>query len=133
MNLPLHFSLAVLSLPNTYFSLSLTELCDRVHPTFQTVATELNVAVHRLASHHSDYTKQQRVMQAQLVTEINTKFAVLARDMQTFRLRLRRTVQQTTRQTLAAQLDVTSDLPRAQQLSATLDTLSQRTKRIEVN
>ena len=96
------------------------------------MATELNVAVHRLASHHSDYTKQQRVMQAQLVTEINTKFAVLARDMQTFRLRLRRTVQQTTKQTLAAQLDVTSDLPRAQQLSATLDTLSQRTKKIEV-
>ena len=88
--------------------------------------------MHRLASHQSDYMKQQRIMQAQLVTEINTKFSVLARDMQVFRLRLRRTVQQTTRHTLAEQLDVSSDLPRAQQLGEDLDILATRTKRLEV-
>ena len=100
--------------------------------TFKAVATELHITAHRLASHHSDYTKQQRVMQNQLVTEINTKFAVLARDMQTFRHRLRRTVQCTTKQTLAAQLDISPDIPRAQQLSEQLDVLSGRTQKLEV-
>ena len=113
-------------------SLTSLELSDHVLQTFRSVITELNIAVHRLASHQSDYSKQQRIMQNQLVTELNTKFSVLARDMQTFRLRLRRTVQHTTKQTLSAHLDVTPDLPRAQQLSGELDDLSRRAKKLEV-
>ena len=93
----------------------------------------LSTAIHRLSSHTADHYKRLHVMQSQLITEVNTRFAILARDLQMFRLRLRRTVAQTTRRTISAELDVSADLPRAAQLSDQLDSLKNRTKEIEVD